>query len=192
MKSLKEKWERSVQSTRENGENEIGLSSIVTVLQFAGQIHKTPCFTFKFGCRSASQKIRTCFHAPGVVGSELRKSSLGWILCISVTLGSTSSSTDALPLAEALPRWHLKIIYMASFLCQVSYHESLAVPKLHWHTCKCERCSLLLTLGNCLEIGLLHLSQFIPQARFLTVPEYLSLNVSAWGDTCKTLWLLYT
>ena len=30
MKSLKEKWERSIQSVRENGEKEIGGSSIIT------------------------------------------------------------------------------------------------------------------------------------------------------------------
>ena len=35
MKSLKEKCERSVQSMRENGENEVGASSIVTIAGYA-------------------------------------------------------------------------------------------------------------------------------------------------------------
>ena len=31
-KSLKEKWESSIQSTRENGENKVGASSTITVV----------------------------------------------------------------------------------------------------------------------------------------------------------------
>ena len=35
-KSLKEKWERSIQLTRENGKNEVGGSSIITLAQIEG------------------------------------------------------------------------------------------------------------------------------------------------------------
>ena len=35
MKSLKEKWERSVQSAREKGGNEVGASCIITALNMS-------------------------------------------------------------------------------------------------------------------------------------------------------------